>query len=173
MEDNTKVILTELKDQAQRSEQQSRDQLRAINSLASELRNFGKSVLELATNKNGKGLNGGAWPIATISSVLLGLGVVFTSMATQQSKIGEMQNRHQSQILQLMDGFQQERNTALDTLLQKEVEKEAQIVAEAFGRAELDSQRRHDEQQRQLDEIRGWFLTPKIRESGTFNGSVK
>lgn len=142
-------------------------EIEAFNRLSNKIEDvLNRDKGNVTTNRNG------AWPIATITSVLLGLGIVFATMANQQTKIGEMRSLHQADVVSLLDKFQQERNVSLDRLLQKELEKDAQRTMEAFGQAERDSQNRHNEQQRQLDEMRGWFMTPKVKKDGRFNGGT-
>lgn len=166
---DTKDILTAIEKQGERTATSIDSLIRQTTDVIGSL-----SQLTTAIKYSMKGpTRNGVWPIATISSVLLGLGVVFTTMAKQQSYIGDMRNGHQSKIIDLMDGYQRERNVSLDILLQKEIEKEAQIVHEAFTRADDDSRKRHLEQQRQIEEIRGWFRTPKVKENGQFNGGLR
>ncbi len=172
VEGDTKDILSAIEKQGERTANSIDKLVQPVSKLIGSVSQLTTAMEYGNSHFNGNSRSNGVWPIATISSVLLGLGVVFTSMATQQSKIGEMRNEHQEHVLKLMDGYQRERNEALDTLLQKEIEKEAQIVESVGNQSQLDSQQRHDEQQRQIDEIRGWFLTPKVRQNGGFNGGV-
>jgi len=130
----------------------------------------------------------GVWPVATIAVVLVGMGTVFYGMASQQSEIGRMRDAHQSQIVQLLHGFQTSKSEDLDKLLQTEIRKEAELVRKTFDQANEASQNRHvqaneasqerhNEQERRIDaiverieDIVSWFKPPQLREDGRYNG---
>lgn len=119
--------------------------------------------------------NGGLYGIvATFVVVIISLGSIFFSMLASQNDRIDMLIAAQNDRLDLLADFQRERLETfgqsvnsilaeLDIKLQQEIMAEAALRDRRFSQAESDSEHRHEAQQTQINEIKGWFKPPALR----------
>jgi len=116
--------------------------------------------------------------IVTFTVVIVSLATIFTVMITGLGAQSELSNAHQEAQAELRDGFQIERlaiytqafdakMVEMDIKLQQEISAEAALRDRRFSQAESDSANRHDAQQAQIDEMKGWFKPPALIDNDT------
>ena len=133
--------------------------LRELVKIGSAIKTMGDGMAELLRQQRQPVKNGQAWPIATFATVILSLGVIFTSLARHNGEVSALRAAHQAEVTATLAAHLQGGLMELDDKLQKEIG----AARELFVQAEHDSEQRHDTQQRDIDDIRAYFKAPKLR----------
>jgi len=160
-EDQTATILDAIKEQGDRHE-------RALLSLASEIRDMGQAIVKGFAHENTKPVTngGGYWPVATFSIVIISLGTMFLGSQSWMDEKVAILDKHQKERVESLDTLLQKEIGAAHTELQATATQQVQFVSDKFDTAESDSAKRHDEQQKQIDEVKGFFKAPALRNNG-------
>lgn len=162
MADDSTVILDAIEKSSSRTEV-------AINTLSGEIRTMAHAITEgfhAAPHYKPNG-NGGLYGIvASFSIVIISLGSIFFAMIGSQAERTSLLAEFQRERLEIFESHVDATLSELDVKLQQEIGAEAALRDQRFTQADKDSGTRHDAQQKEIDEMKGWFRPPRLRIDG-------